>query len=694
MTGATLLVELLTEELPPKALPKLGQAFADGIAAGLRTRGLAAADGAFRWFATPRRLAVTLAGVLPEAAAREVTEKIMPVSVALDASGQPTAALTKKLEAKGIPLSAVAGFERRLDGKAEALFYTSTVPGAKLAEVLGGIVQDALKALPIPKVMRWGDGDATFVRPAHKLTMLHGTSVVPGSVLDIQSGRSTRGHRFMSRGDIDIASADAYEPTLLAEGKVIPDFAERRADIEKQLVTEAGRQGATLGEYADLLDEVTALVEHPTVYVGEFEAEFLAVPQECLILTMRANQKYFPLFDVEGKLLNRFLIVSNMQMEDPSNIVTGNQRVVRPRLSDARFFFEQDIKAGLTPRVVKLGSVVYHNKLGSLGDRVQRMSIVARKVAALLGADENLANRAALLSKADLLTDMVGEFPELQGTMGRYYALAEGALPVVAEAIEQHYRPRFAGDALPDTNIGRALALADKLDSLVGFFGIGQLPTGDRDPFGLRRAALGVLRILMESPLPLDLVALIDESAASYAPGLLGSELPGPLFDFMLERLRNQLREAGHAQDVVDAVLALKPTRIDLVVPKLQAVVAFQQLPEAAALAAANKRIVNILKKADVTPGEPDVALLAEDAEKALFHAIVEVAPLARSHFQNEDYTDALRVLAGLRAAVDRFFDEVMVMAEEPLVRQNRLALLGQLAGLMNQVADISRLSA
>ena len=694
MTGATLLVELLTEELPPKALPKLGQAFANGIAAGLRARGLAAADGAFRWFATPRRLAVSLAGVLAEAAAKEVTEKIMPVSVALGADGQPTPALVKKLEAKGIPLAAVESFERRMDGKAEALFHTSTVAGAKLAEVLAGIVQDALKALPIPKVMRWGDGDATFVRPAHKLTMLHGANVVPGSVLDIESGRTTRGHRFMSRGDIAIASADAYEPTLLAEGKVIPDFAERRADIEKQLVTEAGRQGAALGDYADLLDEVTALVEHPTVYVGEFEAEFLAVPQECLILTMRANQKYFPLFDAEGKLLNRFLIVSNMQMEDPSNIVTGNQRVVRPRLSDARFFFEQDIKAGLTPRVVKLGSVVYHNKLGSLGDRVERLSTVARKIAGRLGADENLANRAALLSKADLLTDMVGEFPELQGTMGRYYALAEGALPVVAEAIEQHYRPRFAGDQLPDSNIGRALALADKLDSLVGFFGIGQLPTGDRDPFGLRRAALGVLRILMESPLPLDLVELINESAASFAPGLLGSELPGPLFDFMLERLRNQLREAGHAQDVVDAVLALKPTRIDLVVPKLQAVVAFQQLPEAAALAAANKRIVNILKKADGQPGEPDVALLVEDAEKALFHAIVEVAPLARSHFQNEDYTDALRVLAGLRAAVDRFFDEVMVMAEEPLVRQNRLALLGQLAGLMNQVADISRLSA
>ena len=694
MTGATLLVELLTEELPPKALPKLGQAFANGIAAGLRARGLAAADGAFRWFATPRRLAVSLAGVLAEAAAKEVTEKIMPVSVALGADGQPTPALVKKLEAKGIPLAAVESFERRMDGKAEALFYTSTVAGAKLAEVLAGIVQDALKALPIPKVMRWGDGDATFVRPAHKLTMLHGADVVPGRVLDIESGRITRGHRFMSRGDIAIASADAYEPTLLAEGKVIPDFAERRADIEKQLVTEAGRQGAALGDYADLLDEVTALVEHPTVYVGEFEAEFLAVPQECLILTMRANQKYFPLFDTEGKLLNRFLIVSNMQMEDPANIIAGNQRVVRPRLSDARFFFEQDIKAGLTPRVVKLGSVVYHNKLGSLGDRVERLSTVARKIASRLGADENLANRAALLSKADLLTDMVGEFPELQGTMGRYYALAEGALPVVAEAIEQHYRPRFAGDQLPDSNIGRALALADKLDSLVGFFGIGQVPTGDRDPFGLRRAALGVLRILIEGPLPLDLVALIDDAAASFAPGLLGIELPGPLFDFMLERLRNLLRDAGHAPDAVDAVLALKPTRIDLVVPKLQAVAAFQQLPEAAALAAANKRIVNILKKADGQPGEPDVALLVEDAEKALFHAIVEVAPLARSHFQNEDYTDALRVLAGLRAAVDRFFDEVMVMAEEPLVRQNRLALLGQLAGLMNQVADISRLSA
>ncbi|WP_374261015.1 glycine--tRNA ligase subunit beta [Zoogloea sp.] len=694
MTGATLLVELLTEELPPKALPKLGQAFANAIVAGLRARGLAAADGDFRWFATPRRLAVTVAQVLAEAAAKDVTEKIMPVSVALTADGQPTPALTKKLEAKGIPLSAVAGFERRMDGKAEALFHTATVAGAKLGEVLAGIVQDALKALPIPKVMRWGDGDATFVRPAHKLTMLHGASVVPGSVLDIESGRTTRGHRFMSKGDIEIATADAYEPTLLAEGKVIPDFAERRANIETQLVTEAGRQHATLGEYADLLDEVTALVEHPTVYVGEFEAEFLAVPQECLILTMRANQKYFPLFDAAGKLQNRFLIVSNMELADPSNIVAGNQRVVRPRLSDARFFFEQDRKVGLGARALKLDTVVYHNKLGSLGERVQRLNALARTIAVRLGADEAKTSNAALLCKADLLTDMVGEFPELQGTMGRYYALDAGTSVETADAIEQHYRPRFAGDALPDTNIGNAVALADKLDALAGFFGIGQIPTGDRDPFGLRRAALGVLRILMETPLPLDLGELIGEAAKGFASGLLTAEVDAPLYDFMLERLRNLLRDAGHAQDAVDAVLALKPTRIDLVVPKLEAVAAFQQLPEAAALAAANKRIVNILKKAEGELKEPDVALLVEDAEKALFHAIVEVAPLARSHFQNEAYTDALRVLAGLRAAVDRFFDEVMVMAEEPLVRQNRLALLGQLAGLMNQVADISRLSA
>ncbi|NMG48811.1 glycine--tRNA ligase subunit beta [Azoarcus communis] len=697
MSNATLLIELLTEELPPKALPRLGETFAGKIAEGLKNRGLVAADAGHRSFASPRRLAVTVAAVLAEAAAKEVTEKLMPVAVALDAEGKPTPALLKKMEAKGIPADALAGFERRMDGKAEALFHTALVPGARLADVLAGIVQEAVKALPIPKVMRWGDGDATFVRPVHKLTMLHGADVVPGVVLDLSAGRTTRGHRFMSRGEIDIATAEAYEPTLLAEGKVIPSFAERRAEIERQLLAEAARQQASIGDYADLLDEVAALVEHPTVYVGEFEAEFLAVPQECLILTMRSNQKYFPLFDATGKLLNRFLIVSNMQMEDASNIITGNQRVVRPRLSDARFFFEQDKKQKLDARLPRLASVVYHNKLGSQLERIDRLEALAGRIAGLLSADVAAAQRAARLAKADLVTDMVGEFPELQGIMGRYYALHDGEGEVVADAVQAHYQPRFAGDALPAGNVACAVALADKLDALVGFFGIGMVPTGDKDPFALRRAALGVLRILMETPLPLELPQLIEAAAAGFRPGLLTSEgFQGQLLDFMLERLKNLLREGAGGRDAVvaDAVLALRPTRIDLVPAKLDAVEAFRALPESEALAAANKRIVNILKKTETQPGEPDIALLQEAAEKALFHQVNEIAPLVRSHVANENYTEALRVLAGLRTAVDAFFDGVMVMAEEPLTRQNRLALLAQLAGLMNQVADLSRLSA
>jgi glycyl-tRNA synthetase beta chain len=694
MSGAKLLVELLTEELPPKALPRLGEVFADRIAAGLNQYHLASGDAPVARFATPRRLAVTVGGVLAEAPAREVTEKLMPVSVALDAAGQPTAALLKKLGAKGIAASELPKFERRMDGKAEALFYTATVPGAKLAEVLAGIVQEAVKALPVPKLMRWGAGEAQFVRPVHRLVMLHGAEVIPGSVLDLASGRTTMGHRFMSRGAIDIPNATAYEETLRAEGKVIAGFAERKAEIERQLTEEAARQQASLGDYADLLDEVSALVEHPTVYVGAFDEEFLAVPQECLILTMRANQKYFPLFDAAGRLLPRFLIVSNMELRDPANIIAGNQRVVRPRLADARFFFEQDRKHPLQSRLGKLGHVVYHNKLGSQLDRVERLAMLAGFVARKLNADVEAAERAARLAKADLVSDRVGEFPELQGVMGRYYAQHDGEDPRVADAIQSHYQPRFAGDALPEGNVACAVALADKLDALAGFFGIGQLPTGDRDPFGLRRAALGVLRILAETPLPLDLAELIAAAVDGFKPGALSTDPRAALADFMLERLRNTLREAGHPVEAVDAVLALRPTRIDLVVPKLAAVQSFQGMAEAAALAAANKRIVNILKKSEVAPGEPDVALLQEDAERALFHAVLEVAPLARSHFVNEDYTDALRVLAGLRSAVDRFFDEVMVMAEEPLIRQNRLALLGQLAGLMNQVADISRLSA
>ncbi len=694
MSNATLLVELLTEELPPKALPRLGETFANTIHKELVARGLASADAQCRPFASPRRLAVTVADVSAEGAAKEVTEKIMPVSVALEEDGTPKAPLLKKLAAKGIAESEIAKFERRMDGKAEALFYTSTVAGAQLDDVLAEVVGLAVKALPIPKVMRWGAGEAQFVRPVHKLILMHGDRVVPGRVLDLDSGDVTMGHRFMSRGELKVANADAYESTLLAEGKVVPAFDERRKQIDDQLVAEAARQHAQLGDYADLLDEVAALVEHPTVYVGEFDAEFLDVPQECLILTMRANQKYFPLFDATGKLLNRFLIVSNMHVQDASNIVLGNQRVVRPRLADARFFFDTDRKQPLADRVERLGNVVYHNKLGSVLTRVERLEQLAGAIAHRLGADQGAAQRAARLAKADLVTEMVGEFPELQGIMGRYYAQHDDEGEVVANAIEAHYLPRFAGDSLPLGNVAAAVALADKIDALVGFFGIGQLPTGDKDPFGLRRAALGVLRILMETPLPLDLDTLIDDAAKGFDVDVLTADFKAPLLGFIQERLRNLLREAGHAVEAVDAVLALNPTRIDLVPAKLAAVQAFQALPEAEALAAANKRITNILKKAESAPGEPDVALLQEAAEKALFEQLNAVAPRVRSYFDNEDYTDALRVLAGLRESVDRFFEEVMVMAEEPLIRANRLALLGALAAQMNRVADLSRLSA
>ena len=693
-TVSHVLVELLTEELPPKALPKLGEVFAGTIYDGLKARDLIDADTGHRTFASPRRLAVLVRDVRGQAPEREVTEKIMPVKVAFDDNGEPTHALRKKLESKGMPLEAAQQFERRHDGKAEALFYVRVQAGAELDDVLAEVVQAAVKALPIPKLMRWGNSDVQFVRPVHRLLMLHGERVVPGRVLDLEAGRTTMGHRFMSRGELEIANAEAYEPTLLAEGKVVPNFEERRDDIERQLQDLAREEDAVLGEYADLLDEVAALVEHPTVYIGEFESEFLNVPQECLILTMRSDQKYFPLFDADGKLRNRFLIVSNMRVSDPTNIVTGNQRVVRPRLADARFFFEQDCRYSLESRLQKLAPVVYHNKLGSVLDRVTRLERLAGHIAGRLNADRAAAERAAKLAKADLVTEMVGEFPELQGFMGRHYAFNEGESAEVAEAIAAHYQPRFAGDNLPAGNVACAVALADKLDAMVGFFGIGQQPTGDKDPFALRRSALGVLRILMEAPLPLDLSQLIDDAVNGYGQGLLTAEdFRSQLVDFIFDRLRFLLREQGYSVDAVDAVLALRPMRIDRVPARLAAVRAFMALPEAEALAAANKRIVNILRKNGGGEGEPDVALLEEEAEKALFHQVIDIAPVVRSHVDNESYTEALRELAGLRETVDGFFDNVMVMADEPLIRQNRLALLAMLAGLMNRVADISRLS-
>ena len=686
----TVLIELRTEELPPKSLKPLSEAFADTVFATLRAEEFAGADSICTPYATPRRLALTITGVADRQPDRVLEKKGPALAGALDAAGQPTKALEGFMRAAGVSFDQL---HKAADGKGEYFVARREKKGEELATHLADIVAQAVRKLPIPKVMRWGDSEHQFVRPVHSLILLHGKRVVPGAVLGLPSGRTTMGHRFLSAGEIVVDTPADY-PARLADGKVIAAFGERRAAIATQLEAAAHRLDARINPADGLLDEVTALVEWPVVYVGEFEAEYLEVPQECLILTMQQNQKYFPLLDRAGKLLNKFLIVANMAVDDPSNIIRGNERVVRPRLSDARFFYNQDRKAGFANRVLRLGSVVYHNKLGSLGDRAQRLGRVARSIAETLGADGNLAERAALFAKIDLLTDMVGEFPELQGIMGRYYLLHEGGLPVVADAIEQHYRPRFAGDALPEGNIACAAALADKLDALVGFFGIGQLPTGDKDPFGLRRAALGVLRILMETPLPLDLGELIGSaSQALLAQGVKLAPVDENLLLFMLDRLRGMLRDAGHAVDVIEAVLAQRPTRIDLVPARLAAVREFQMLPESLALAAANKRIGNILKKAPEDLPEPDIALLEEKAEKALFQRVVLMAPLVRSHVANEDYADALKALATVRSEVDRFFDEVMVNVHEPLLRGNRLGLLKVLYEQLNAVADISRLA-
>ncbi|HRD89618.1 MAG: glycine--tRNA ligase subunit beta [Candidatus Accumulibacter sp.] len=686
----TILIELRTEELPPKSLKLLSEAFAEAVFAALRAQEFVTAASICTPYATPRRLALTITEVAERQPDRVLEKKGPAVAGAVDAAGQPTRALEGFMRAAGVSF---AQLHRTTDAKGEYFVARREQKGEQLSVHLAAIVAHAVKKLPIPKVMRWGDSEHQFVRPVHGLLLLHGSRVVAGEVLGLSSGRTTIGHRFLSAGEISIDRADEYAARLAA-GKVIASFGERRALIATQLEAAATRLGARINPAAALLDEVTALVEWPVVYVGAFEAEFLEVPQECLILTMQQNQKYFPLLDAEGRLLNRFLIVANMQVDDPSHIIRGNERVVRPRLADARFFFNQDRKAGFANRVIRLGDVVYHNRLGSLGDRAQRLGRIARGIADKLGADGSLAERAALFAKIDLLTDMVGEFPELQGIMGRYYLLHEGGLPVVADAIEQHYRPRFAGDSLPHGNIACAAALADKLDALVGFFGIGQLPTGDKDPFGLRRAALGVLRILMETPLPLDLGELIaDARSALLVQGVQLAAVDESLLAFMLDRLRGMLRDAGHAVDIVEAVLAQRPTRIDLVPARLAAVREFQALPEAQALAAANKRIGNILRKADEDLPEPDIALLEDPAEKALFERVVLLTPLVRSHVANEDYADALKVLAGVRSEVDRFFDEVMVNVHEPLLRGNRLGLLKALYEQLNAVADISKLA-
>ena len=697
MSGATLLVELFVEELPPKALKKLGEAFAEGLATGLRSRDFLSADSVVTGYATPRRMAVAITKVLAVAPDKPFKEKLLPVSLAFDAQGKPTPALLGRLKAKQLSHIDLATLTREPDGKAQSLYYADIAKGGPLVNALQAALDEVLAKLPIPKVMSYAApgsyyNDVNFVRPAHKLIALHGADVVPVSALELPAGRVTGGHRFLSRGDITITSADAYAPTLEAEGKVIPSFAARRAKIVVGLEGAAGNARPIMPDA--LLDEVTALVEWPAVYQGTFEAAFLDVPQECLILTMQLNQRYFALADDAGKLVNRFLLVSNIETQDPSAIISGNERVLRARLADAKFFFDQDRRTKLESRLPKLAQVVYHNKLGTQADRSQRVGTVAAEIAGELGADRAQARRAATLAKADLVTDMVGEFPELQGLMGRYYAEHDGEAPQVSAAVEQHYWPRFAGDALPDGPVAQSVALADKLDTLVGIWGIGLIPTGDKDPFGLRRHALGVLRILLERRLPLDLHVLLGRATEQFAAGVLAPESAAGVYGFMLDRLRPLLRDGGASPNEVEAVLADNPARIDLVASRLAAVQTFAALPEAAALAAANKRIVNILRKnGDEAAPAVDRSVLADGAEHDLYMAFQKLTPQVEADVNDGNFTGALHALATAKPVVDRYFDDVMVMADDPAIRANRLALLRGVATTMNRVADISKLA-
>jgi glycyl-tRNA synthetase beta chain len=624
----------------------------------------------------------------------------MPSKVAFGADGNPSAALAKRLEKEGAELAQI---ERKIEGNAEYVFLNQKIRGLSLATGVQRALEEALDKLPIPKLMSYqlADGVTTvrFVRPAHGLLVLFGSQILDVSVLGLEAGDTTHGHRFQGVKDIRIASADAYEEALAAHGRIIASFDARRAEIEMQLRERAAKLGASLGPeelVAPLLEEVTALVEYPSVYVGEFEPEFLSVPQECLVLTMRTNQKYFPLFDVSGKLVNRFLIVSNMRLADPRNIIEGNQRVVRPRLADARFFFDTDRKTRLEARVPGLARVVYHNKLGTQLERTERVQLLAGQIARAIGADPLLAERAAWLAKADLVTNMVGEFPELQGIMGRHYAQGDGEAPQVSDAIEQHYQPRFAGDALPRSGVAVALALADKLETLAGLFGIGQVPTGDKDPFALRRHALGVIRMLVEGNIDVSLADLVGFSFSAFPEGLLG-DAKTDLLMFILERLRGYLRELSYTTNEIESVMCMNPVRLAKVPVQLAAVRAFSDLPEAASLAAANKRVANILRQAEAK-GETftgtSVDAMTDADERALHAALGATTKIARPLFETGDFTGYLKAFAALKSPVDAFFESVMVMAEDPNIRNNRLSLLHDLRSEMNRVADISKLAA
>lgn len=709
MTTKPLLIELFTEELPPKALRRLGDAFAQSIVNDLTKLNLVAAGVAFQSFATPRRLAVCVGQVLEQAPEQAFTEKLMPAKVGLDVDGNATPALLKKLASKGLEHLSVADLSTESDGKQDYLFAKGVAPGAQLAQSLQGILDHAIESLPIPKVMRYqlADGKTTvkFVRPAHGLVALYGADIVPIQALGLTAGRTTHGHRFMGKIAFGLQDATSYAQQLAQEGMVIASYDERLNLIRQSLNNKAQELNLTIGTDSaveDLLEEVTSLVEYPTIYVGQFEEKFLAVPQECLILTMRLNQKYFPLFDKNtGKLSNRFLIVSNMQVKDPHHIIEGNERVVRPRLADAEFFFNTDRKQHLSSRVAQLGNIVYHNKLGTQLARVERVRALARFIAEKLGASVDFADRAAFLAKADLTSNMVGEFPELQGIIGSYYATGDGEPAEVAQAIADQYLVRFDAAVTANNLTSVALFIAERVETLTGIWGIGLLPTGERDPYALRRAALGIISAFdalnsagyFKRDDKLQLFALLQfaQSLFSKENISLNPETAQEVQHFIFERLRNQL-QTQYDRSVVDAVLALNPN-LDEVYDRVNAVSHFTTLTEAASLAAANKRIGNLLKKIEGDIPAVRADKLSEAAEIALAKVIDEVTPVAQAHFAKAEFTQALQVVAQTRDAVDTFFNDVMVMAEDPEVRQNRLALLSKLHNVMNLVADLSILA-
>lgn len=685
MTTQNFLVEIGTEELPPKALKTLATSFADNVEAELNQAGLSFDK--IEWFAAPRRLAVKVLNLATQQPSKEIEKRGPAVSAAFDAEGKPTKAAEGWARGCGITVEQA---ERIATDKGEWLVHRAKIEGQPTKNLLNDIVANALAKLPIPKPMRWADKTVQFIRPVHTVTMLLGDELIEGEILGVASARTIRGHRFLGEKEFEIQHADQYPQLLREKGSVVADFNERKAEILAKSQAKASALGGVADIEESLLEEVTSLVEYPNVLAAKFEERFLAVPAEALVYTMKGDQKYFPIYDKEGKLLPHFIFVSNINPEDPTAIIEGNEKVVRPRLTDAEFFFKTDLKQKLVDRLPRLETVLFQQQLGTLKDKTDRIEQLAGEIAKQIGADEAKAKRAGLLSKCDLMTNMVFEFTDTQGVMGMHYARHDGEDEEVAVALNEQYMPRFAGDELPKSLVASAVALADKFDTLTGIFGIGQAPKGSADPFALRRAALGALRIIVEKNLPLDLEDLVKKSAALFGDKLTNRNVVADVVDFMLGRFRAWYQDEGIAVDVIQAVLARRPTRPADFDARVRAVSHFRTLDSAEALAAANKRVSNILAKADAAIGEINLTACVEPAEKALAEAVLALRTEVQPLIAQGDYTAVLDKLANLRAPVDSFFDNVMVNAEDPALRQNRLAILNTLQGLFLQVADIS----